>query len=330
MQTHSSMRIRLGNIARAAQLIDPVFLNTPQFVCEPLAAELGMQLVIKVETLNPIRAFKGRGADFYVHQLEDSTPLVAASAGNFGQALAWSCRARGTPLTVFAAEDANALKVSRMRELGATVRLEGGDFEVAKSRARVFAADRHLLFVEDGRDAAITEGAGTIGIELLRWSEPLHAILVPLGDGALVSGIGTWIKAHAPATRVLAVAAAGAPAMHLSWRAGKVVETERTDTIADGVATRVPVAEALADMRWAVDDVVLVDDATILRAMRLVWKTLGLMLEPAGAVGVAAALAHGEQLRGQTVGTVLSGGNVTAEDAARWFGNADDAEVQPR
>lgn len=315
------MRIRLGNIARAAQLIDPVFLNTPQFVCEPLSVELGMRLVIKVETLNPIRAFKGRGADFYVHQLEDSTPLVAASAGNFGQALAWSCRARGVPLTVFAAEDANALKVSRMRELGATVRLEGADFEVAKSRARLFAADRHLLFVEDGRDAAITEGAGTIGIELLRWSEPLHAILVPLGDGALVNGIGTWIKAHAPATRVLAVAAAGAPAMQLSWRAGKVVETERTDTIADGVATRVPIAEALEDMRWAVDDVVLVDDATILRAMRLVWKTMGLMLEPAGAVGVAAALAHGDTLRGQTVGTVLSGGNVTAEDAARWFGS---------
>lgn len=315
------MRIRVGNIARAAQLIDPVFLNTPQFVCEPLSAELGMRLVIKVETLNPIRAFKGRGADFYVHQLEDSTPLVAASAGNFGQALAWSCRARGIPLTVFAAEDANALKVSRMRELGATVRLEGADFEVAKSRARVFAADRHLLFVEDGRDAAITEGAGTIGIELLRWSEPLHAILVPLGDGALVNGIGTWIKAHAPATRVLAVAAAGAPAMQLSWRAGKVVETERADTIADGIASRIPIAEALEDMRWAVDDVVLVDDVTILQAMRLVWITMGLMLEPAGAVGVAAALAYGDTLRGQTVGTVLSGGNVTAEDAARWFGS---------
>lgn len=316
------MRIQLGHIARAAQLIDPVFLNTPQYLSEPLAAELGLRLLTKIETLNPLRAFKGRGADYFVRLLPDASPLVAASAGNFGQALAWSCRARGIPLTVFAAEKANPLKVSRMRDLGATVRLEGADFDDAKARARAHARDRQQHFVEDGRDPAITEGAGTIAIELLRWPEPLDAVLVPLGNGALVNGIGTWLKANSPKTRIIAVAAAGAPAMELSWRAGKPMETEKVDTIADGIGVRVPVPEALDDMRHAVDDVVLVNDETILKAMRLVWGTMGVMLEPAGAAGVAAALTHRNQLGKGVVATALCGGNVTEADAARWFGPA--------
>lgn len=313
------MRIRLANIARANQLIDPAFLNTPQFVCEPLATELGVRVVTKIETLNPIRAFKGRGADSFVRQLEDPAPLVAASAGNFGQALAWSCRARGIPLTLFAAESANPLKVSRMRDLGATLRLEGADFDDAKARARAYAEDRSLRFVEDGREPAITEGAGTIGIELLRWPEPFAAVLVPLGNGALVNGIGTWLKANSPETRVIGVCAAGAPAMEQSWRTGKRVETEQTNTIADGIGVRVPVPEALDDMRHAVDDVVLVNDETLLQAMRLVWRTMGVMLEPAGAAGVAAAITLGAELRNGTIATVLCGGNVTPADAARWF-----------
>src|SRR5262249_37315214 len=160
---------------------------------------------------------------------------------------------------------------------------------------------------------------GTIAVELLRWPKPFEAILVPVGNGALINGIGTWAKAHAPATRVIGVCAAGAPAMERSWRTGAVVATETVETIADGIGVRVPVREALDDMRGVVDEILLVDDATILRAMRMLVEHTGIVVEPAGAVGVAAVLANRDRFRGQLLATPLCGGNVTPEQLKEWF-----------
>ena len=128
-------RITLERIEAAAQAIDPVFLHTPQWVCEPLGEELGARVVLKAEILNPIRSFKGRGADWLVHSLPSGISLMCASAGNFGQAMAYACRARGVPLTVYAAEQANPLKIARMRAMGARVVLAGEDFDAAKALA---------------------------------------------------------------------------------------------------------------------------------------------------------------------------------------------------
>ena len=114
-------RITLARIEAAAAAIDPVFLNTPQWVCEPLADDLGVRVVLKAEVLNPIRSFKGRGADWLVQNLPQGATIMCASAGNFGQAVAYACRARGVPLTVYAAESANPLKIARMRAMGADV-----------------------------------------------------------------------------------------------------------------------------------------------------------------------------------------------------------------
>src|SRR5262245_61514322 len=125
-------RITLERIEEAARRIDPVFLDTPQYVCEPLGDELGCRLALKVETLNPIRSFKGRGADWLVQHLSPGAALICASAGNFGQAMAYACRARSVSLTVYAAESANPLKIERMRAMGARVVLAGADFDAAK------------------------------------------------------------------------------------------------------------------------------------------------------------------------------------------------------
>jgi threonine dehydratase len=123
----------LGRIEEAARCIDPVFLGSPQYEAETLGDDLGLRLVCKVETANPIRSFKGRGTDYLLHRLGgEGERLVCASAGNFGQGLAYAARKRGVPLTVFAAQSANPAKVERMRRLGAEVRLEGKDFEEAK------------------------------------------------------------------------------------------------------------------------------------------------------------------------------------------------------
>ena len=152
-----------------------------------------------------------------------------------------------------------------------------------------------------------------------RWPEPLDAVLVPLGNGALLAGMGTWLRAHRPDTRVIGVCAASAPAMALSWRAGRPVATEAADSIADGIAVRVPVEEAVEDLRHVVDEVLLVDEAAIVAAMRLVFETLGLVVEPAGVVGIAAAAVHRARFAGARVATPLCGGNLTAQQARRWL-----------
>ncbi|WP_337868677.1 pyridoxal-phosphate dependent enzyme [Meiothermus sp.] len=303
-------RLKLENIQQAAQVIDPVFLNTPQFPAESLGEVLGLELVVKVETLNPIRSFKGRGADYFFVRNPNLLEVICASAGNFGQGMAYAARKQGIRQTVFTSVYANPLKIARMQALGATVRLVGEDFDAAKLVAKEYAAAHGLPFVEDGHKPELSEGAATMGLELLRYPKPFDTLLIPLGNGAMIAGIARWVKALAPRVQVVGVSAAGAPAMEQSWRSGTLVQTPSITTIADGIGVRIPVPEALQDLKGLVDEVLLVEDPTILQAMRLVHQHLGLVLEPSGAVGIAALLAH-PQFKGQRVATVLCGSNLT-------------------
>ena len=312
-------RLCLDRIEAAAAAIDPVFLGTPQFVCEPLGETLGVRLALKIETMNPIRSFKGRGADWLVGQADPALPLVCASAGNFGQAMAYACRTRGLPLTVYAAEGANPLKVDRMRALGAEVILRGEDFDGAKGYARAAAGERGARFVEDSADIETVEGAGTMGLEWLAFPERIEALLIPLGNGAMFNGIATVIRERRPGTRLVAVAAAGAPAMVESWRSGRLITHERIATIADGIGVRRPVPAALADMRGLVDEAILVSEGQIVEAMRLLHRHAGVVAEPSGAVGVAALLEEPGRFAGQTVGTIVCGGNLTVGQMEAWL-----------
>lgn len=305
-----SSALSLERIERAAHEIDPVFLNSPQYESDALGAHLQRRIVIKVETVNPIRSFKGRGTDFFVRELAPvPLRLVCASAGNFGQGMAYAARRRGIACDVFASVHANPYKVERMRALGAEVHQAGRDFDDAKDHARRYAEEMDSPFVEDGREPAIAEGAGSIAVELCRWPEPLDTIVVPLGNGALLGGMGRWIKAASPATRVIGVCAEAAPSMERSWRSGRIVETGSADTIADGIATRVPVPAALEYLRGVVDDIVLVSEGRLRQAVRLLLEATGLVVEPAGAAGVAALLQHTRLGADGLTATVLCGGN---------------------
>ena len=196
-------RLNLDHIAEAARIVDPVFLGSPQFVCEPLSAALGTRVVVKVETLNPVRCFKGRGADYYAATLAPGATVVTASSGNLGQAMAYACRRRGAGLIVFAGSGANPLKLERMRSLGADVRLAGADFDAAKVEARRFAAASGLAFVEDGVEPRLSEGAGSIAVELLAFPERIEAVLVSLGNGAILGGMARWMSAYAQGIEVI-------------------------------------------------------------------------------------------------------------------------------
>ncbi|MEI7599714.1 MAG: pyridoxal-phosphate dependent enzyme [Aestuariivirga sp.] len=320
-----SHRLRLENVLRAATFIDPVFLNSPKFNCEPLSEALGCALTLKLETANPIRSFKGRGAGYLVASRAadgrlKGRRLVGASAGNWGQALAYACRSHGIPLTLFAATTANPLKVARMKALGAEMVLTGHDFDAAKQAGEAHARATGGLWVADGLDPEAAEGAATIALELLAGPDKPDVLAIPLGNGALLTGIARWAKAAHPGIEVIGVQASGADAMEKSWRTGTLLFPPSVSTIADGIGVRVPIKEAVDDMSGIVDDVLLVEDADIISAMRLLFRTAGLLAEPSGAAGIAAIQTHPNPFRGRRVATVICGSNLTEEQVKAWLG----------
>lgn len=306
-------------IERAATIIDPAYCNSPLVYDTSLNAVLGVDLSLKVECLNPIRSFKGRGADLFIAGLDAPGRIICASAGNFGQGIARAGRDRGYAVTVFAAENANPSKIDAMRRFGADVRLQGADFDAAKLAAQHYAKTQEALFVEDGANPSIAEGAGTIALEMTQAGARPDIALVPLGNGALATGIGAWFKTVDPAIKIICVVAEGAPSMKLSFEKNEIVTTPSADTIADGIAVREPVPYALTSMQSTVDAVVAVNDETIVEAMRLIHLHLGLAIEPAGAVGVAALLANKDRWRGKRIATVLCGSNMTPKQLTKWF-----------
>jgi threonine dehydratase len=306
-------------IHAARTRIPPAFRESPQYVAEPLSERLGVPVVVKVETANPIGCFKGRGTWLAVSELAASGEvgeergLVVASAGNFGQGVAYAARALGIPLVVIAAVTASPVKVAAMRRLGADVRLVGEDFDAAGAAAASHVAESGWRLLVDGQDPWTTIGAGTMAVELTDGVAAgdlpaIEALYVPVGDGALIGGIGTWLRRAAPATRVIGIQAEEAPAVTLSWRAGHPIQTERAETIADGLAARVPLPEALEVMRDSVDEMVLVSEDAILAAQQELSTALPFAIEPSAAVGWAAMCAAPAH-RG-AVGLILTGGNV--------------------
>jgi len=312
-------RISIERIHESARVIDPVFLDSRQFTSESLNEHLGADLLLKDETANPVKCFKGRGAEFLAARHTDGRPIICASAGNFGQAMAYACVRRNIPVTVYASGNASPIKLERMRELGAEVVLHGEDFDAAKIEARRVAATSEARFVEDSLDVETVEGAGTMGLELMEDSAGFDAVLIPLGNGAMFNGIATACKANRPETQMIAVQAVGAPAMIESWRAERIITHERIDTIADGIGVREPVPEAVADMHPLIDDGILVSEAGILEGMKLLHQHAGLLPEPSSAVGVAALLADWKRFHGKRIATIICGGNVSADQQTKWL-----------
>ncbi len=314
------VRLRLDRVRAALSEIDPAFLDTPALSCAPLARALGCSVTLKVETLNPVRSFKGRGTETVtaVARATGASRAVCASAGNLGQALAYSGRHRGLAVTVVAARTANPLKLRQIAAFGADVRLDGDDIEDARVLAREIAEAGRAYLVEDSLDLASCEGAATIGLELVRDDPELDVVLVAVGGGALASGVGYAVRSLAEHVEVIGVQPVGAPAMALSWHQRTVVQTDRIETIADGVAGRCPIPEVLNDLLVVLDDVMLVSEDSIKAGMRMLYEHAGLVVEPSAALGIAAVLEQTERFAGRRVTTILCGSNVGPADFARW------------
>jgi threonine dehydratase len=305
---------------RAARFAVPVvFRDTPQYVSETLSTVAGVPVIVKVESVNPIGAFKGRGTWLAVRHLVEtggvgeSRALVVASSGNFGQGCAWAGRAHGIPVVVFADDHANPRKLERIRAFGAEVIQAGEDFDEARVACAAYATTHGATLLVDGEEPWVATGAAGLAVELTdaaasRDLPDLGTAFVPVGNGALIVGVGAWLRHAAPACRVVGVQSEQAPSMTLSWREDRPVETERADTWAAGIASRVPVPEALDAMRGRVDDMVLVSDADLRTAQAELTAALGITVEGGGAASWAAVRAARDMLDGPVL-VLVTGAN---------------------
>ncbi len=289
-------------IRAAHDRIDRAFTHTPQYVHDGLSRRLGTPVIVKVETANPIRSFKGRGTWVAVHALAGEgrigpeRPIACVSAGNFGQGVAYAARALGIPAIVFTSRRANPRKVERMRALGAEVIEAGEDFDAARDRSDTYATDHPVELLVDGDDPRISTGAGTIALEvtdaIASGDLPAPVVVsVPVGNGALINGVGSWLRAELAGCRVVGVQAEAAAAMTLSFHTGRPIDTDSAATYADGIATRVAIARAVELMPGRVDEMRLVSDEALRDAQAILTDELGITVEGAAAASWAGLLA---------------------------------------
>jgi threonine dehydratase len=272
---------------------------------------------LKLEGELPTGSFKVRGAYYalWTHAHESGvSEVVAASTGNHGAAVAWAARELGVFAQVFVPVGANAVKVARIKSLGARLTEVGADIEDARRAAELYASQARALLLDDATDAHVPVGAGTIGLELIEQCRDFGTVYVPVGDSALIRGVAAAVKAHRPHVRVVGVQAAGAPSYYRSWKSGRVVTTETADTIADGLATTRPTEPNVIAIRDLVDEMLLVTEQEMRDAMRLLLTSDDVVAEPAAAASVAALLqatgAHSRPvvalITGRNVAPVLS------------------------
>lgn len=281
----------LSAIREARVLLANYFDATP--LVRARMSEPSRGAYLKVETGLPTGSFKPRGALYALAMnLKRRTieEVTAASTGNHGAAVAFAAKTLGVQATIFLSEDANPVKQKKIEDLGARIVRKGGaDLVEAHALAEEYARRPGVCLLDDaGPD--LPAGPGTIGLELLEQLPELTAVYVPMGDTALIRGIGSAIKQLRPAVRMVGVQAERAPSYVLSWRAGKPVPTETCDTCADGLATRMPEAENVSGLRQVVDEMVLVGEAEMLDAVRRLYREENVLAEPSGSAATAAWL----------------------------------------
>jgi threonine dehydratase len=306
----------LADVFDARTVIRPYLAPTPAIRSEPLSDLLGCNVIVKCESLLPTGAFKIRGGINLMSRLpadQLQRGVVAASTGNHGQSISYAARLFGARAAIFVPEHANPLKVASMNRMGAEIFAVGQDFDDCLEQAEAYAAKHDMYFIHSANEPDLIAGVGTYTLELMEFEPRLDAIFTPVGGGSGLCGATIVGKGINPNIRIYGVQSSGAPAVHDSWKARKMVSTDRADTFAEGIATRNPYALP-ADILWdVVDDIVLVSDQEIKRAMLTYLERTRLLAEGAGASPLAAAYARRDEIQGQTIGLILSGGNLTLD-----------------
>ena len=303
--------VTLETVRAAAAALEGRIVRTPLVPAFRLSRQLGCELFLKCENFQVTGSFKDRGA---CNKLMSLTPeqarrgVIAMSAGNHAQGVAYHAQRLGIPATIVMPAFAPFTKVQRTRAYGARVVLIGETLDVSAEKAREIAEAEGLVFVHPYDDPAIIAGQGTAGLEILEDAEDLDALVVPIGGGGLISGIAIAVKALQPSLEVVGVEAALFPSMLQALR-GEPIEAGGA-TLADGIAVKTPGALTREIVRALVDDLRLVDETALETAVHRLAEEQKMVAEGAGAAGLAAVIAEPERYAGKKVGVVICGGNI--------------------
>ncbi|MDD5051198.1 MAG: threonine ammonia-lyase [Sulfuricurvum sp.] len=306
--------IDLEKIYSAHERIKGIVVETPFAYAPRLSEECGCEIYLKKENLQVTGAFKIRGAYNKIAILSESERqcgVIAASAGNHAQGVAMAAQIFGIKAQIVMPESTPLTKINGVRYYGAEVILAGSNYDEAYAYASTYGREQGMVFVHPFTDDAVMAGQGTIALEMISTINDLDAVIIPVGGGGLISGISSVFKSLSPKTQVIGVSALGAPAMKESFEAKKAIDSVSVRTIADGIAVRDTSEITLGHILDCVDSMVSVDDEEIANAILFLLERQKLVVEGAGAVGVAAVL-HGKlgELKGKKVGIILSGGNM--------------------
>ena len=312
----------LGQLERAHEVVGAAMPPTPAHVWPLLTQRLGADVVVKHENHTPIGAFKVRGGLVYVERLQRERPqtsgIISATRGNHGQSLAFAARRYGVPVTIYMPRGNSVEKNQAMRALGANLIEHGEDFQSAREECERHAEREGLELVPSfHRDLVM--GVSTYALELLRAAPDIDVLYVPIGQGSGICGCILARDLLGLKTDIVGVQSTEAPSYALSFAAGTVVKTNSSNTLADGMATRVPDPEALAIIRKGASHIVQVTDDDVADAVRAYWTDTHNLAEGAGAAALAAALQEKAKLRGKRVGLILSGGNIDFDLFQKWI-----------
>ncbi len=305
--------IGLEDIQRAREVIRGEVRNTPMKRSSTLSALTGGDMYLKLETFQRTGSFKVRGALNKIHSLtrqEKAAGVVAASAGNHAQGVAFAATAAGVQSDVFMPTDATLSKVVATRGYGAKVHLRGMDYQEAYEYARAYQEDKGKVFVHAFDDPFIMAGQGTMGLEILEEIPDLDILLVPIGGGGLIGGVATAVKALRPECRIVGVQAEGASTVAQSLQKGRVVPIDEVHTMADGIACRKLGTLTFEAIQKHVDEVVTVSEAEIATTILHLLERTKVGAEGAGAVALAAALHGHVDVKGKKACAIVSGGNI--------------------
>jgi threonine dehydratase len=312
----------LQQLERAQGVVGAAMPPTPAYAWPLLSVRLGTTAIVKHENHTPIGAFKVRGGLVYVDRLKRERPntagLISATRGNHGQSLAFAASRHGVPVTIYVPQGNSVEKNRAMRAFGAKLVEHGEDFQSAREEAERHAKLSGLEIVPSFHPDLVT-GVATYALELLRKAPDLDVLYVPIGQGSGICGCILTRDLLGLATEIVGVQSTEAPSYALSFAAGTVVRTNSSNTLADGMATRVPDAEALAIIRKGASRIVQVSDDEVAAAVRAYWTDTHNLAEGAGAAALAAALQEKTKFRGKRVGLILSGGNIDIDLFNRWI-----------
>jgi threonine dehydratase len=316
----------LQQLEHAHGVVGAAMPPTPAHAWPLLAERLDATVIVKHENHTPTGAFKVRGGIVYVERMKRERPhaagLISATTGNHGQSLAFAGRRYGVPVTIFAPHGNSVEKNRAMRAFGANLVEHGEDFQSAREEAERRAKIDGLVFVPSFHPDLVL-GVATYALELFRKAGDLDVLYVPIGLGSGICGCILARDLLGLMTEIVGVQSTGAPSYALSFAAGHVVRTNSSDTLADGIATRVPDEEAFELIRNGAARIVQVTDEEIAAAVRIYWTDTHNLAEGAGAAPLAAALKEKAHNRGKRVGLVLSGGNIDFDLFQKWIaGNA--------